>query len=112
MGVTGEISVVISTAEYASCKVCKSKVVSEENVAECSKCSVVMKLSLCSQSKSAKFIVMMFSGRDFTLFAFEPILSQIVDGVSGDSLSVKLLNSPCKSYWYNDRHVIFSVQGN
>ena len=52
-GVTGEISTVISTAEYACCKVCKCKVVSEDDVvAECTKCCAVMKLSSCSQSKS------------------------------------------------------------
>ena len=54
----GEISAVISIAEYACCKFCKSKVVSEDNLlAECSKCSALRKLSCCSQTKSAKLVV-------------------------------------------------------
>lgn len=72
----------ISIAEYACCKFCKSKVVSEDNLlAECSKCSALMKLSCCSQTKSAKFVVSEdSSGRETTLSAFEPVLSRIVDG--------------------------------
>ena len=107
----GEVSTVISTTEYACCKVCKSKVVSEDGViAECTKCCAVMKLSSCSQSKSAKFIVTdAASGRETTLSAFEPILSQIVDGVSGPSLSVKLLMAPQKSFRFNESSVVFSV---
>ena len=38
--VSGEISTVISTAEYLSCKVCRSKALSEDGViAECTKCT-------------------------------------------------------------------------
>ena len=73
----GEISAVISIAEYACCKFCKSKVVSEDNLlAECSKCSALMKLSCCNQTKSAKFVVSEdSSGRETTLSAFEPVRS-------------------------------------
>ena len=48
----------ISIAEYACCKFCKIEVVSEDNfLAECSKCSALMKLSCCSHTMSAKFVV-------------------------------------------------------
>ena len=108
----GEISAVISIAEYACCKFCKSKVVSEDNLlAECSKCSALMKLSCCSQTKSAKFVVSEHSsGQETTLLAFEPVLSRIVDGVNGHSLPVKLLMAPRKLFRFNNRCVVFSVQ--
>lgn len=111
-GVTGEISTVISTTEYACCKVCKSKVVSEDGIiAECSKCRAVMKVSFCGQSKSAKFIVTdAASGRETTLSAFEPILSRIVDGVDGSNLSIRLLMAASKSFRFNESSVVFSVQ--
>ena len=44
--VKGEICSVISTTEYASCKFCKCKVLSEDGVVgRCSKCSAVFKMS-------------------------------------------------------------------
>ena len=67
--VSGEISAVISTSEYLSCKFCHSKVVSEDDVfAECTKCSAVMKLSYCTETKSATFVVTdETSNRDTTI---------------------------------------------
>ena len=110
--VTGEISAVISTAEYRCCKFCHSKVESEDGlVMECTKCKAVMKVSLCEEMKSAKFVVQdVSSSRAMTLSAFEPVLSRIVDGVSGRNLSMKLLMAPRKNYRFNDRNVVFSVQ--
>lgn len=109
--VTAEISSVISTAEYLSCKMCKSKALSEDGlIAECTKCSCMMKISCCGQSKSAKFIVKEESGRETTLSVFEPVLSRIVDGVDGRNLSTKLLKAPPKLYRFNDRNVVFSIQ--
>lgn len=56
----GEISAVLSTSEYLSCKFCRSKAVSEDGVvAECQKCSAVMKASNCEQSKSARLLYVM-----------------------------------------------------
>jgi len=74
--VAGEISVVISSAEYLSCKICHSKVVASEDgvVAECSKCGAVMKVVGCNKTKSARFVVRDASGREVILSAFEPIL--------------------------------------
>ena len=110
--VKGEISAVMSTFEYPSCKFCHSKVVSEDGLfGECSKCSAVMKMAYCEETKLAKFVVMDdSSGRETTLSAFEPVLSRIVDGVSGDNLSIKLLKAPSKVFQFNDRNVVYSVQ--
>lgn len=56
--VKGEVSAVLSTSEYPSCKFCHSKVVSEDGLfGECSKCSAVMKMAYCEETKSAKFVV-------------------------------------------------------
>ena len=102
--VSGEISTVISTAEYLSCKVRRSKALSEDGlIAECTKCSCVMKTSCCGQSKSAKFVVMEESGQETTLSVFEPVLSCIVDGVDGRNPSAKLLMAPPKLFRFNDR---------
>ena len=110
--VSGEISAVISTSEYLSCKFCHSKVVSEDDVfAECTKCSAVMKLSYYTETKSAKFVVTDKSSNcDTTLLAFEPVLSRIVDGVSGRNLSIKLLKASSKSFRFNNRNVVYSIQ--
>ena len=110
--VSGEISAVISTSEYLSCKFCHSKVVSEDDVfAECTKCFAVMKLSYYTETKSAKFVVTDESSNcDTTLLAFEPVLSRIVDGVSGRNLSIKLLKASSKSFRFNNRNVVYSIQ--
>jgi len=107
----GETSAVLSTSEYLSCKFCRSKAVPEDGVvAECQKCSAVMKASSCQQSKLARFVVRDKSqGSETTLSAFEPVLSRIIDGVSGRSLSVKLLMASPKCYCYNNSNVVFSV---
>ena len=56
--VTGEIVSVISTSEYRSCKYCRCKVVvDDDDMAECSKCHAVMKMSRCEEMKAAKFVV-------------------------------------------------------
>ena len=60
-------------------------------VAKCSKCSALLKVSVCGEAKSAKFVVLDESSRrEVTLSAFERVLSRIVDGVSG----VRLLAAP------------------
>ena len=110
---SGEISAVISTAEYFSCKFCHSKVELEEDgvVAECTKCGAMMKVSSCKEMKSAKFVVKdPSSSREMTLSVFEPVLSRIVAGVSGRNLSLKLLSAPKKMYRFNDRNIVYSVQ--
>ena len=110
--VKGEVSAVLSVSEYLSCRFCHSKVLSNNGiVAKCSKCSALLKVSVCCKAKSAKFVVLDESSRrEVTLSAFEPILSRIVDGVSGVSMSVKLLTAPPKSYRFNERNVVFSLQ--
>ena len=45
--VKGEIVSVISVSKYNSCRFCRSKVVPEDyGVAECTKCSALMRISL------------------------------------------------------------------
>ena len=110
--ISGEISAIISSTEYLSCQICHSKVESEDGVvAKCSKCAALMKVSGCEKMKSAKFIVKdANSGREVTLSAFEPTLSRIVAGVSGQSLAIKLLMTSSRMYRYNERNVVYSVQ--
>lgn len=60
-------------------------------VAECSKCGAVMR---CNKTKSARFVVRDASGRE------------VVSGMSGHNLSIKLLMTPKKLYHYNDRNVV------
>ena len=108
--VKGEVTGVISATEYLSCKFCRAKVVPEDEVlAECSKCGAMMKVLHCGKNKAAKFVVTEDNGREVTLSVFEPVLSKIVDGVSGSSLARKLMMCQPKVYRYNDRNVVFSV---
>ena len=109
--VEGEITAVISSSEYLSCKFCRSKAVaSDELVAECSKCNAVMKVSCCEKTKAAKFVVTDESGHDTTLSTFEPVLSKIAGSASGSSLAHKLTRASRKVFRYNDRNVVFSAQ--
>ena len=51
------------------------------------------------------------TGHDTTLSAFEPVLSRIVEGVSGRDLTTKLLMTSPKVFRFNDRNIVFSVEG-
>ena len=75
--ISGEISAVISSTEYLSCRICHSKVQSDDRVlAKCSKCSALIKVSGCEKMKPEKYIVKdASSGREVTLSAFERTLS-------------------------------------
>ena len=108
---SGEISAVISVAEYHCCKLCRSKVEIQDVLATCTKCSAVMKVTCCCESKSAKFVVTQDTGHDTTLSAFEPVLSHIVEGVSGRDLTTKVLMTSPKVFRFNDRNIVFSVEG-
>ena len=82
---------------YRCCKYVRHSTVEVQDdiiLAACTKRSAVMRIAYCDESKSAKFIVTQESGHDTTLSAFEPVLSRIVDGVSGQNLSIKLLRAP------------------
>ena len=108
--VEGEISSVISTNEYASCKFCNCKVLSEDEiVGQCSKCNAVFKMSKCSVTITAKVIITDEKGKDHPVTIFEPILSKVVEGVNGDSLATKLVLAPAFVYKINKRDVVFSV---
>lgn len=104
---SGEITAVISVAEYRCCKLCRSKVEIQDVLATCTKCSAVMKVSRCCESKSAKFVVSQDSGYDIILSAFEPVLSRIIEGVSGRDLTTKLLLTSPR---FSDRNIVFSVE--
>lgn len=108
--VEGEISSVISTNEYASCKFCNCKVLSEDEiVGQCSKCNAVFKMSKCAVTITAKVIITDEKGKDHPVTIFEPILSKVVEGVNGDSLATKLVLAPAFVYKINKRDVVFSV---
>lgn len=110
--IKGEIVAVISSSEYNSCRFCHSKVEMEGGtIVKCIKCHSVMKVAGCASMKCAKFVVKEEkSGREITLSAFEPVLSRIFDGVTGESLAMKLLQAPIKIWRYNERKIVFSVK--
>ena len=99
---SGEISAVISVAEYRCCKLCCSKVKIQDVLATCTKCSAVMKVTRSCESKSAKFVMTQVTGHDTTLS-----VSRIIEGVSGRDLTSKLLMTSPKVFRFNDRNTFF-----
>ena len=51
--VKGEI---VSVSEYLSCKFCRCKAAVEDEIADCTKCSAVMKVTMCQEMKATKIV--------------------------------------------------------
>ena len=62
--VKGEI---VSVSEYLSCKFCRCKAAVEDEIADCTKCSAVMKVTMCQEMKATKIVVADGGGFDTTL---------------------------------------------
>ena len=75
--IKGDISAVLSSTEYLSCRFCRSKIVPDDEIlGECSKCCALMKVSTCEKTKSAKVVVAEESSSgQVTLSVVEPMLS-------------------------------------
>ena len=108
--VIGDIDSVISEEDYVSCKTCKSKLQQiDEIVGQCPKCDTLTKISKCPKVCTAKVIVGDKDGKDHILTIFDPLLSTIVDGISGTSLGMKLLNVPTYKFFFDTRGIIFAA---
>ena len=108
--VEGEISCVVATNEYASCKFCSCKVQSEDGViGRYSKCNAAFKISKCLVTANAKVVIEDGKGKEYTVMIFEPTLLRVVAGISGGSLEEKLLLAPNFKFKLNDRNVVFAV---
>ena len=108
--ITGEVLRVISSSKYPTCKLCNSRVVEDGVTGSCSNCKAVYKMSKCQVSKSTKVVMSDAScGKEYTLSIFKPLLSRVVEGVSGATLSTKLVLAPCLTYKFNDWNVVFSM---
>ena len=101
--VEGEINGVLTCAEYLSCISCKSEVKELNDViGECSRCKMAMKIAKCSFESMAK--------KEGPVTMFESVISKIVDGVTGDNLSMKLLCAPECKYCIDYRGIVYAVQ--
>lgn len=108
--VEGEICCVMATSQYASCKFCNCKVQSEDGVVgRCTKCSAVFKISKCAVTANAKVVISDGKGKEYTATIFEPTLSRIVAGISGESLEAKLVMAPTLKFKLNHKNVVFAV---
>jgi len=109
--VEGEITLVKSASEYLSCRACKCKVIMKsETLAKCNKCGSYMKASACSVGKAATFTVMdAATKQEIELSAFDPVLEEMVEGLEGASVALKLLAGPPRRYRYNEEKRVFAV---
>lgn len=77
--VEGEISYVVTTNEYASCKFCSCNVQSEDGViGRCSKCNAAFKISKCAVTANVKVVIEGGNTKKYTVMIFEPILLGMV----------------------------------
>lgn len=49
------------------------------------------------------------NGKDHTVTLFDPILSQITADIDGNSLAIKLLNTPTLTFLFNSNGVVFAA---
>ena len=109
--VVGEIDGVLFSEEFASCVACKAKVKNVNDVVgECTKCGMIMKTAKCKMMPMVKVVVCEQDGKQHVVTIFEEVLVQIVDGVSGDSTTMKLLNAPTHKFLVDNRDIVYSAQ--
>ena len=108
--VEGEIDAVLSCEGYESCMGCKSKVIIRDGViGECSKCGMMQKIKKCRKLMTAKVIVSTVDGKSHVLTMFDEVVTSLIDGVSGESLDLKLLAVPVKRFHVDRKDVVYSV---
>lgn len=106
--VEGEINGVLTCGEYHSCISCKSKVKElNDIIGECSRYKMVMKIAKCSSGSMAKVLI---GDKEEPATMFENVIAKIVDGVTGDGLSMKLLCAPGCKYCIDHRGIVYAVQ--
>ena len=90
----GEIIAILGIDEYISCVNCRGKVKGrDEVIGECIKCKAKVKLSRCSKSSSAKFVVEDSSGRKWYLTAFDEQVTAIIANECGSSIEERMLSA-------------------
>ena len=100
----GEVIGVVSCEEYLGCMLCKAKVGEcNEMIGQCGKCGMKQKLTRCSKSCAARFIIENEEGGKMNVSAFNEVVESIVSGTSGDSIDIKLLSAPKMKFIY-DKH--------
>ena len=105
----GDIDGVLSAEEYLGCISCNAKVnIVSETVSESTKCGSVSKTNKCMKKMMAKVIISGEDGKKNVVTMFN-IVSKVIDSISGDGLSVKLLMANIHKF-SNDADVVFSVQ--
>ena len=84
--------------------------IASEAVGECTKCRSVLKMNKCMKMMMAKVIISGEDGKKHVVIMFNHIVSKVIDGISGDGLSVKLLMANIHKFSIDERDVMFSVQ--
>ena len=92
--VEGEIIAILVIDEYISCVNYRGKVKGrDEVIGECIKCKAKVKMSRCSKSASAKFVVEGSSGRMWYLTAFDEQVTAIIANECGSSIEERMLSA-------------------
>jgi len=87
----------------------KVKIVSEA-VGECTKCGSVLKTNKCMKMMMAKVIISGEDEKKNVVTMFNHIVSKVIDGISGDGLSVKLLMANIHKFSIDERDVVFCTE--
>lgn len=88
------VGVVVYADEQKCCISCKAKVHPiTDVVGECTKCSMKVKLSRCETTASAR-VKFEIQGNTKEITLFGEAIRTITNGISGEDLDYKLLNTP------------------
>ena len=106
--VEGEIT---GCEEYVSCKSCKAKVIKlSTNIGECTKCNMKIKLSKCTKSIAARFIIEDEGGNEYKVTTFSEIVNTIISHVAeGNDIAEKLLCAPTMTFTISKKEIVSSI---
>ena len=101
----------LSAEEYLGCISCNAKVkIVSVAVGECTKCGSVLKTNKCMKKMMAKVIISGDNGKKHVVTMFNDIVSKVIDSISGDGQSVKLLMANIHKFSIDARDAMFLVQ--
>ena len=113
--INGKIAAVTVVLEYKACPACNAKVDTE--LAECSKCSSLVNISMCKDQVVAKITVQDESKVSHNVTAFTEVISQIIGSdhtllSSSSSSQIKrwLHHSDPASFKVNENDIIIAVK--
>ena len=108
--VKGEIVGVLGCDEFKSCRSCKSKVVSvNEVIGQCSKCGMKAKLSKCAKCVAARIIIEDEEGKEYKVSVFSGAVEDIVQDVEGDDLVERMIRAQAMEFTITKQDVIVAV---